>query len=119
MFRFVVGLILLTSLIIGVLWLGATRLWWEMPLLGVELILILAAFNWILFRYLQKIKQSSSANFNMFYLLSIALKLLGGLMVLGVIFWIDKAGAFAHAIIFLITYLLFTALEVVFLMNRK
>ncbi|HEV8511767.1 MAG TPA: hypothetical protein VGQ59_00730 [Cyclobacteriaceae bacterium] len=80
------------------------------------LILIVLAFaTWLVYYFIQK---ATRENFIRNYLLTIVLKLLlGGTFIL-ILLYIDKLGADTNAIFFMMTYLLFTGLEVGFLFRR-
>lgn len=93
--------------------------WWDAPSFSIQIIVILAAFTGVLYSYLNKMRTDQPDIFNSFYLLSIAIKLIGGLALMGVVFWLDKPSAFGNALVFLIGYCLFTGLEVIFLVLRK
>jgi len=93
---------------------GAHNLWWHLPSYGWEIILITSFFTClIVFRLNKTLKKY----FIQFYLLSLVLKLLMGGFLVGLILWLDKRLANENAITVLITYIVFTSLEVFFLYN--
>ncbi|MBS1951929.1 MAG: hypothetical protein OJF59_001366 [Cytophagales bacterium] len=79
------------------------------------ILISIAAATWGIYFFMTR---TSSENLVKNYLLSIVLKLLaGGIFILAIIF-IDKPHAEANAIFFMVAYLLFTGLEVGFLLKR-
>lgn len=115
---FIILVILVISLIL--LFLGGERFnWWQAPSFSVEITLILGIFTGVLFSYLDKIRIHQPDIFSSFYLLSIAVKLIGGLALMGAVFWLDKPSAFGNAIVFLVGYCVFTGVEVFFLVLKK
>ena len=119
MFRFSIVVLVLAVIIIGTL-IGGERLqWWVVPSFAFAIVSVMAVFTLVLYAYLLQIRKVNPGMFSMFYLLSIAIKLMGGLGAIGVIFWLDQSSAFAHGVIFLAVYLMFTVLEVAFLLRKS
>lgn len=117
MIRFLISLVALALLVSGCLF-GALHLGWivNRPSYFVEILLFVFLTTLILFSYLYR--AAPGPHFVQLYLLTMVLKLLGygafGLIViLG-----DRAGAPANAVLFIVTYVAFTTLEVAFLYRK-
>jgi len=83
------------------------------PSFAPEIVLFLGISTIVIFYFL--IKHAQSPSFTQAYLVSMVLKMLTYAAFMLVIIFSDKAGAVANAVLFLVAYLLFTALEVGFL----
>ncbi|HRG11050.1 MAG TPA: hypothetical protein PLJ08_20930, partial [Cyclobacteriaceae bacterium] len=68
---------------------------------------------------LLRIRKSQPQIFVQFYLLSIALKMLAGLAFIFFLIWDNPVQAASTAALFLITYILFTVAEVVYLVRTS
>lgn len=119
MIRFLVVMILLLLLLVSILIAGARQEWWVVPSYAFEIVSIMAVFTLILYRYLHQLRNRQPDAFGSFYLLSIALKLIAGLALLGAVIWLDKSSSLGNAVVFLISYGLFTAAEVVLLLSKS
>jgi hypothetical protein len=109
-------LLLAWVLIIGLaMEFGIDDLWWKRPSFGWEIIGIVALITSLVFFRLNKTHQNQ---FVLHYLLSLVLKLLMGGVLVGVTFWLDKKAANENAVLFLVTYLVFTCVEVFFLYSK-
>lgn len=117
MIRISVALAGVTIVLLGGLFLAQSLLWIsEFPSLTVEILIFLLIGTLIIFRYLNRI--SSPELFVRMYLFMMALKLLAfGAFVVTIIL-LDKAGAKGNIAFFIITYLIFTGLEVGFLYQK-
>lgn len=117
MVRFLISLLILALLIYGSLF-GALRLGWidHVPTYYVEVLLFVFLTTLILFSYLYR--AAPGAHFVQLYLLTMVLKLLGYAAFGLVIILSDRGGAASNAALFIITYLMFTALEVAFLYRK-
>jgi hypothetical protein len=87
------------------------------PSYYLETTLLFAISTWITFKKLIAIE--SPGTFTQAYLGSIVLQLLVWVGYLGVVLYLDRSGANANAVYFLINCLVFIALEVSFLFLRK
>ncbi len=105
------------AILVAILFIGGKYHWFTAtPSYGYEIIFFLGISTAVIFRFL--IRPSLAPYFTQAYLLSIALKMLGyGAFILVIIFK-DRSGAFGNALLFIVSYLLFTALEVGFLFVR-
>ena len=119
MIRFLIVLVPLLILMVGALIAGARQEWWVIPSFAFEIVGIMAVFTFIVYRYLFQLRQRQPDTFGPFYLLSIALKLIAGLALLGTVIWLDKSSSLGNAVVFLISYGLFTSAEVVLLLGKN
>ncbi|HLT72003.1 MAG TPA: hypothetical protein VKZ75_05100 [Cyclobacteriaceae bacterium] len=117
MVRFLISLVILALLISGCLF-GALRLGWidQAPSYYVEILIFVFLTTLILFTYLYR--AAPGPHFVQFYLLTMVLKLLGYAAFGLIIILSDRDGAASNAVLFIITYFAFTALEVVFLYRK-
>ena len=108
---------MLTAALVSAVFIGEHYLWFDtIPSYAFEIIFVLGVSTGVIFYFL--IKRSKTPSFTQSYLLSIVLKMIGyGSFILVIIFR-DKNGAFGNALLFMVAYLLFTALEVGFLFDR-
>lgn len=117
MVRFLVSLLALGLLISGSLF-TALRLDWisQAPSYHVEILIFVFLTTLILFSYLHR--AAPGPHFVQLYLLTMVLKILGygafGLIVI----LSDRPGAASNALLFIITYFMFTATEVIFLYRK-
>lgn len=92
------------------------QVWTVAPSFSIEIILFLGLSTIVIYFFLTR--HSVSPSFTQAYLVSMVLKMLSHAAFILVIILSDKAGAVANALLFLVAYLLFTALEVSFLFHR-
>jgi hypothetical protein len=117
MIRFLIGL-LVAALVISGSVLAGVRLDWiaHAPSRFVEILIFLFLSTFILYTYLYR--AAPGANFAQLYLLTVVLKLLGYAGFGFIIIWTDREGAAYNSAFFIITYIVFTALEVAFLYRK-
>lgn len=117
MLKFLISVSALVAGLFAAVFAGAEYQWFgTIPSYTVEIIFFLGVTTATIFYFL--IRQLQSPSFTQSYLLSIVLKMIGyGAFILMIIFK-DKSGAFANALLFIVAYVLFTALEVSFLFKR-
>jgi hypothetical protein len=89
------------------------------PTYSSEIIFTLGLITIILFHRLHKIQKTNPQGFVQFYLFSIAVKMVVGCVLILVIIFMDREGAIANALLFILGYFLFTILEIIFLMRRS
>ena len=118
MIRFLAALLFLTFLLAGSV-LGARHLGWlsELPSYFFETLVFVALTTMVLYSYLNMMPPGRQ--FVQFYLLTMILKLLGYGAFAFVIIILDRPGAAANALFFIITYMAFTALETIFLYRKS
>lgn len=86
---------------------------------GGKIILFLGGITAVIFYLLLQRSRKGPEKFVNFYLGSIVLKLAASSIFILILIYRNEKAAEVNAIFFMITYLLFTALEIVFLVNRK
>ena len=117
MVKFLISLTMLMAGLVSAVFIGEQYHWLgPIPSYTLEIIFVLGVSTGVIFYLL--IRRSQTPSFTQSYLLSIVLKMFGyGTFILVIIFR-DKNGAFGNAFLFMVAYILFTALEVGFLFNR-
>jgi hypothetical protein len=100
------------------LWGGTFLDWWLLPSYWKETVFFLFFITLILTNYLFKLRQKQPQVFVQFYLLSITLKMIAGLGFVFLLIWKVPSEVFENVGLFIISYLIFTGLEVVFLMRK-
>jgi hypothetical protein len=105
---------LLASLLLGSVYAGERQHWLTAaPSYAFEIISFLGVSMIAIFYFLNK--RSGSSSFTQAYLLSIFLKMLTYSAVILLIILRDRTGAVGNVILFMVSYVLFTVLEVGFL----
>jgi hypothetical protein len=103
-------------LIAIVVYLGQRQGWFPMPSCIWAMLLYFILSTAIIFFVLQR--PLTPAVFTQMYLLTMVLKLITACMVILIVIFIDRSGAIANAALFIISYFLYTTLEVVFLYKK-
>jgi hypothetical protein len=115
--KFYVSHGLLTLALFVGLYTGAYYDWFSVPSpLAPAVILVPASFTAIIYSVLSR--RSGGPDFTTAYLVSIVLKMLTSSAFVLFVIVRDRAGAIENIIIFLVSYVLFTALEVGFLFRQ-
>jgi len=117
--RFLASLTALAVLFLLTLWLGSIQAWWTLPFFWKEIIIFIFLTTTFIVYKLGQIKRDQPAVFVQFYLLSIVIKRLASLTFIFFIAWKAPKEVTGHAALFITGYLLFTALEVIFLMRQR
>ena len=113
MLKFLFYLFLLTALVVAGLYVGHLQGFFPIPTYSWEIIFYMAFSTAVVVNILHK--KSGPVLFTQLYLFTIVIKILTGSMVILTIIFLDRQGDFGNAALFIITYLLFTFLEVIFL----
>ncbi len=117
MIRVFIVLTGVTLALLGCLYLAQSQDWIsDFPSFSIEILIFLLIGTLINFRYLNRI--TSPELFVRMYLFMMALKLLAFGAFVVVIILYDKPGAKENIVFFIITYLIFTGLEVGFLYQK-
>jgi hypothetical protein len=116
MFRFTWILVAIASLILLVIALSS-RLGATSPSYFVEILVLLVISTWVSVKKLVRIQSPST--FIQAYLASIVVKLIVWIGCLAVIFYLDRKGAAANALYFMINSLIMIGLEVYFLFTER
>lgn len=119
MLRFIISLIVGTVLVGLTLWIGALLSWWLYPSFWKEILFFLFFITLIVTNYLFKLRQNQPQVFVQLYLLSITIKIVAGLGFVFLLIWkVPATELRANVGLFIISYLLFTGLEVNFLVRK-
>ncbi len=120
MSRFILGVIVLTiSLWAATQWFVLKGLIDGFPSHLVEILLLLSISTIVIFYFLQKMKATEPLDFVKNFLLSVVLKILLSGAFVFILIKLNPAGANANAIFFMISYLFFTAYEIIVLTKKK
>jgi hypothetical protein len=111
--RFIFYCSTISALLLGGIFLGERMSWFATPSFSYAIIFFLAFTTVVLYALL--VKRSRSTGFTPAYLFSMVTKLVLYAAFVMLIVYTDRPGAGANAALFLIGYLVFTALEVGFL----
>lgn len=116
MIRFFISLAVATALIAGfVLW-GVDETWFQRPSFFVQTLIFLVFSTGLIYVYLYQAKKPTF--FLQLYLLTMVLKLLAYCAYNFVMILNDKMNAVGNVVFFMITYFLFTVLEIAFLYHK-
>jgi hypothetical protein len=99
-------------------WIGSVLGWWVLPLFWREVIFFGFAFTGIITYNLFLLRRKQPQSFVQFYLLSIILKMIIGLAFVFFLIWKSPTEIRGNVGLFLLTYLLFTLVEVFALMRK-
>jgi hypothetical protein len=100
-------------------WTGSQQGWWALPTSWIEILFVILFISIVIFYKLDNLKASQPEVFTQFYLLSIVVKMIGSLALIFFIVWDDPTSAAGNVVIFIISYLTLTFLEVFFLLRRS
>ncbi len=113
MLRFLIasGIVVVVAVVVGMTLV-------HQPSFYFQTLALLAIGTGGLYHFLLKVRSSNPDSFVQLYLATIALKLLAYGVYLGIVIWRDRPGAIENVVFFMIAYIIFTALEVVFLWRK-
>ncbi|MCU0367636.1 MAG: hypothetical protein MUF39_02275 [Cyclobacteriaceae bacterium] len=118
MFRVIFYLLLSAALVAAVIIAGNFLAWWTMPTYWIEILAVNFFITVVLYAYLLKVQTQQPQIFTQFYLLSIALKMVGGLTLITYIVWDAPGEAIGNVVTFISSYLIFTMVEVSSLLKK-
>lgn len=118
MIRYLSSILALLFAISGLVFLGARQAWWPLPAFWMEILLFIFFITLVIGYNLLRLKKKQPDVFVQFYLLSIALKMVAGLAFIFFLVIDSPNEAYGSTALFIISYILFTALEVLFLVSR-
>ena len=98
-----------------------TELGWLLvsPSYTLLIILSLLFITALIYHYIARFAAMGPEAITRFYLLSIVLKLITGCCLISVLVITDREGAFGNTVLFLVSYILFTSVEIVFLLGLR
>jgi len=117
--RFLFSIIVITVALGLLTFVGSEWAWWRLPTHWKEILFFILFMTVVVYYYLHKLKSRQPEAFTQFYLLSIVLKMTGGLALISFIVWDDPSAAFGNVTLFIVSYLTLTFLEVYFLMSKS
>lgn len=119
MLRFFISILITTLLLALITWVGSHQGWWALPNSWIEILFFILFITLVIYYNLNKLKFRQPEAFTQFYLLSIVLKMVGSLALIFFIVWDNPAEAIGNVILFIVSYLTLTFLEVFFLLRRS
>jgi hypothetical protein len=120
MIRFILGTIALTILLwAATQWFAIKGLIDGLPSYLLEVLLLLSVSTIVIYYFLQKMKTTEPLDFVKNFLLSVVLKILLSGAFVFILIKLDPAGANTNAVFFMISYLFFTAYEIIVLTKKK
>ena len=118
MLRFLISIVITGMLLGWVTWFGSQQAWWSLPTYWTEILFFVMFMTVLVYYNLNKLTASQLEAFTQFYLLSIVLKMVGGLTLITFIVWDNPTSAIGNVSLFIVSYLILTILEVFFLLRR-
>jgi hypothetical protein len=118
MFRVIFYLLLSAALVAAVIIAGNFLAWWNMPTYWIEILAVNFFITVVLYAYLLKVQTQEPQIFTQFYLLSIVLKMVGGLTLITYIVWDAPGEAIGNVVTFISSYFIFTIVEVSSLLKK-
>lgn len=115
MIRFGCMTMLVAGLLVAAVWLGVTRNWFERPGYFEAIIFFVGLATLITYGFTSRRVIEAPEDFIRIYMTATVVRILLFGAGVGLMVYLDTDGATANAIFFLVTYLLFTMLEVVIL----
>lgn len=117
MIRFLAVLIVIAVIVAGITWLlfNAGQIP-AMPSFFYQTLLLLTLSTGVIYRYL--LKMNKPALFTQMYLLTMVVKLIAYLAYNLIVVLEDRSGSVLNVVFFLVLYLVFTAVEVIFLYRK-
>lgn len=119
-FKFIIAIFIISLGFIFLPYLAVEQGWIiSVPSFAVEIIFTVGVITMAVFYFLQKIQKSNPQGFVQLYLLSIAIKMLVGCVLILIIIFMDRAGAMANALLFIVSYFVLTSIEIFFLLKES
>ncbi|MBX2914101.1 MAG: hypothetical protein KF856_02395 [Cyclobacteriaceae bacterium] len=119
MMRYLLTMLAVLVVLAALVWIGNVQSWWPLPHLWIQVLVFLFMANLIVGLNLVRIRQKQPQAFALFYILSIAVKMVAGLAFIFFLVWDNPVQAATTAALFLIAYILFTVAEVVYLVRTN
>jgi inner membrane protein involved in colicin E2 resistance len=117
MIRFYITLTAVMAFLTSAVYAGVHYGWVDtMPSFAVPVVLVVGLSTGLI--YFLLVRRAEQDTFTQAYLLSIVLKMLSFSVFILIVIFSDREGAFANALIFLVSYFVFTGVEVGFLYGR-
>ena len=117
--RFIISALAAALLLALITWTGSQQGMWILPTYCIEILFFVLFITLVIYYNLNKLRSKQHGAFTQFYLLSITLKMAGGLTLIFFIVWDDPSAAIGNVTLFIVSYLILTFLEVFFLLGRS
>ena len=115
--RFLITVIIVSAVLLGFSMLAVSRDWISQPSYLYEILAFSAVTAVILFAFIYRIRNPGI--FIQLYLLTMVVKMLGSGIFIFIVTLNDRPGAASNVAFFLLSYIIFTGLEVGFLYHEK
>lgn len=120
MLKFTITIFITSLALLFIPYLGVEQDWiGSAPSFGVEIIFTLWLITTAIFYYLQRIQKADSMRFILVYLGSVVFKLVVGCAMILAVILIDRQGAKANALLFIVSYFSMTGVEIYYLLTEK
>ncbi len=117
--RFLNSIVIVTFLLGITTFFGSQQNAWVLPSYWVEILFFVLFITVVVYYNLNKLRTRQPEVFTQFYLLSIVLKMVGGLTFISFIVWTEPSASIGNVTLFIISYLTLTFLEVYFLLSKS
>lgn len=117
--RFLISIAIVTLLLGITTFFGSQQNAWGLPSYWMEILFFVLFTTVVVYYNLNKLRTRQPEVFTQFYLLSIVLKMVGGLTLISFIVWAEPSAAIGNVTLFIISYLTLTFLEVYFLLSKS
>jgi hypothetical protein len=117
--RFLISIVMVTFLLGIATFFGSQQNAWGLPSHWLEVLFFVLFITVVVYYNLNKLRGRQPEVFTQFYLLSIVLKMVGGLTLISFIVWTEPSAAIGNVTLFIISYLTLTFLEVYFLLSKS
>ena len=119
MARYIIVMLAVLALLLGMVWFGNAQGWWILPAMWIQVLVFLFIATLIIGFNLVRIRKNQPQVFVQFYLLSISVKMISGLAFIFFLVWDNPAEAAPIATLFMVAYILFTSVEVAYLLYQN
>lgn len=119
MLRYFIIMLTVLAALLGGVWFGASQAWWSLPAMWIQVLVFLFITTLIIGFNLVRIRKNQPQVFVQFYLLSISVKMIAGLAFIFFLVWDNPAEAAPIAALFMVAYILFTFVEVAYLLSQN
>lgn len=119
MVRYLIIMLVVLAVLMATVWVGSIQTWWILPAMWIQVLVFLFIATLIIGFNLVRIRKNQPQVFVQFYLLSISVKMIAGLAFIFFLVWDNPAEAAPIATLFMVAYILFTFVEVAYLLNQN
>lgn len=119
MVRYLIIMLAVLAVLMATVWVGSVQTWWILPAMWIQVLVFLFIATLIVGFNLVRIRKNQPQVFVQFYLLSISVKMIAGLAFIFFLVWDNPAEAAPIVALFMVAYILFTFVEVAYLLNQN